>query len=485
MKLFPMLTATAACAGLLLGCTAHGAASRSGGGAKDSANEKATADKAKFTFTNKFVDRSGGAYLFTKGSDIYIIGEVSDNSSIVPYLVAYDFYNVTKGTSGRHRAPEKRCKDTNECVSLAAGSEGWEKVEHLMNEGSGRFRTAGSVFNYNYTFKEKFLKINFVDLEEERRQKAQAESSSGVSPTRKTEIKLPTIPYVTTLYYDGKDIYGTSTYEEHVASKYHLLFGLTNEFNKTVSYHNFSYPDGALKYFAKTGSLKKIETIRGSSAGTAVFSDGGTTYDIQYSIGGKGATFQVTNNSNKLSSWRDDLKAARAAGTPDALLQFIDSHPKSPDLDAVRKAVVTDHFNVRVVNSSESPQREVSDKSLMTSTTGACKDIGKTIEISPKRAVPSRAVTLTLSYTLNRTYEPHPIAEAGDPIRKTATYTLNAANGFKVRDTITYDCVLTSGRFHSASLSLLGKLAGVDPKDAGVSTTLTKTSFSLDIDSLR
>ncbi|MBK3734637.1 hypothetical protein GAY29_16325 [Azospirillum brasilense] len=168
------------------------------------------------------------------------------------------------------------------------------------------------------------------------------------------------------------------------------------------------------------------------------------------------------------------------SGTPEALKEYAAKNPTSPFAAQAKDKILSDLFRVEIVQSQDSPQREIKEKQLMTSMTGACKDMSRTVRISPRKPIDS-TYTMTVQYTLRRTYKPHALEQDGDPIVKKARYTLSPANKHTATDTVTFPCVLTAGRFHAASLSLLGKMAGLSAEQSGVNTELVKTAFEFDV----
>lgn len=260
--------------------------------------------------------------------------------------------------------------------------------------------------------------------------------------TTKIYVYLPNITYLST-FRVGDDLYvavGDGGYNQNFR-----IVGMTRDF---LGKYRGSGVDATWQSAARStmGNVKPqfVEKFFHGDAKKGTYSVNGKDYEISYEIVKTGINFTI----------KDFSKASKK---------------------------FADNFNIRVVKTQESDQRQITDKGMLTSMTGACKDIIKTVEISPKTRNIPQDVKLEVQYTLQRFYEPYQLSETGDPIRKKATYELNAANKFSVRDTVKYECVLTAGRFHAASLTLVGKLMGVDPKNSGVDTTLKKTVFSFDV----
>ncbi|CAO3378089.1 hypothetical protein [Azospirillum argentinense] len=258
----------------------------------------------------------------------------------------------------------------------------------------------------------------------------------------KISVYLPGITYLST-FRAGDDLYvvvGDGGYTQNFR-----VVGMTRDF---LGKYRGSGVDATWQSAARStmGNVKPqlVEKFFNGDARKGNYSVNGINYEITYEIVKTGINFTV----------KDFSRASKK---------------------------FAENFNIRVVKTQESSQRQITDKGMLTSMTGACKDIVKTVEISPKTRNLTQDVKLDVQYTLQRFYEPYQISETGDPIRKKATYELNAANKFTVRDTVKYECVLTAGRFHAASLTLLGKLMGVDPKNSGVDTTLKKTVFSFEV----
>ncbi len=186
--------------------------------------------------------------------------------------------------------------------------------------------------------------------------------------------------------------------------------------------------------------------------------------------------------------WHADYQKALQEGTAIALDQFVNTHTSSYYFTVAKTQLFHKLFDVKVIASSESAQRATTQKALLASMAGSCKDIVRTVRIAPKGELPkglTQYFAMEMAYTLKRTYAPHQIAEDGDPLTQTVSHRLNPGNNFTITQDVRYDCVLTSGRFHHAGLSLAGALMGVKPEDAGINTTLEKTSFSYDIKSIR
>lgn len=179
------------------------------------------------------------------------------------------------------------------------------------------------------------------------------------------------------------------------------------------------------------------------------------------------------------------------SGLPPAMTRVIDRVSGKLARIAKEKTLATTRefmrtFNVKVVRTNQTTLRPITKSGSMDSMAGSCKDITKDILIEKKRdAKMDKDVNIKVNFTLNRTYSPYALEQEGDPISIARNYSLNAKNGFKVADTIKYDCVLAAGRFHAAGLSFLGKLTGASKEQTGINTSLTKTSFDFDVEEIR
>ncbi|MBK7001913.1 MAG: hypothetical protein IPH35_18685 [Rhodoferax sp.] len=188
---------------------------------------------------------------------------------------------------------------------------------------------------------------------------------------------------------------------------------------------------------------------------------------------------------------REPVRLTSISGLPHSMAIVVDTlSGKLAREDRKRKDAATNEFmksfTVKIVDSKESQIRAITDRNLLSSMAGSCKDITKRIVIEAKEPTKlSRDVNVKVVFTLKRTYAPLMLEKEGDPLTEKRDYVFNAQNKYRISDVIKFDCVLASGRFHTAGLSLLGALSGTRRQDTGVLTTLTKTGFEFDIEQSR
>lgn len=140
-----------------------------------------------------------------------------------------------------------------------------------------------------------------------------------------------------------------------------------------------------------------------------------------------------------------------------------------------------ENYNIRVVSRRESAIRPFQSRGLLGSSAGSCRDISRSVEITPKTsALPPRPMQIKIRWILKRDYQPLGIREEGDPIRREKTYTISA-NSNRVSDTIDFNCVPTAMRLHHAALSVLGGIAGASPSESGVNINLRGTDFGFEV----
>jgi hypothetical protein len=142
------------------------------------------------------------------------------------------------------------------------------------------------------------------------------------------------------------------------------------------------------------------------------------------------------------------------------------------------------HYTIKILGKKESKIRPYSGSGLITSGSGSCKDMTRTVEISAKKSKPM-PLKVKMRWSLQRTYEPLKI-ENDDTLHIERSYSLNVGNNYSVRDEVTYTCVITSGRFHHVAGSALGKMlnifdGGLSSGDLDLFTTLTKVNFGFDV----
>ncbi len=142
----------------------------------------------------------------------------------------------------------------------------------------------------------------------------------------------------------------------------------------------------------------------------------------------------------------------------------------------------SDNFSIKLLGSNESAQRPITQSNLVFSMEGSCKDIEKNILIERKPdGVATGVLNAKISFILKRTYSPYAIAEEGDPVLQTKTYVLNAQNGYRIVDKVTYRCVPASIRFHPPGGALLAALSGAKNGESGFDTALTRTAFEVEV----
>lgn len=198
---------------------------------------------------------------------------------------------------------------------------------------------------------------------------------------------------------------------------------------------------------------------------------------------GKYLYVQYVDGTKRMLEWIDQYDNIKNSSKITDYFDYLKQYPNQSMHRQVLEDMFNKFFKVSVVKSSESKQRSTTARGLDTSSAGTCKDVIREIRVEPKtNQVPPVDLVMDVKYILNRTYEPYHIDKPGDPLYSSATYRLTAANGFTVNEKVQFDCVLTSGRFHSVAMSFLGRLAGAkSANDTGLSTSLTKLGFDIDI----
>lgn len=184
------------------------------------------------------------------------------------------------------------------------------------------------------------------------------------------------------------------------------------------------------------------------------------------------------DGTDRMLSWKARYEKVVDSNSINSYFNYVDEFPDSWFVSKVLSDAFEKFFKISIVEKIESPVRSIDSKGLASSSVGSCKDIGIKIRIEPKFLErPPRAISVDLSYVLNRTYRPIFLEKNGDPLCLKRKYDLNPKNNFTITDVVNFNCVLTSGRFHFAGLTVLGSILGKSPQDSSETTTLTNMSF--------
>ncbi|MHB8987972.1 MAG: hypothetical protein ACYC6S_04225 [Desulfobulbia bacterium] len=191
---------------------------------------------------------------------------------------------------------------------------------------------------------------------------------------------------------------------------------------------------------------------------------------------------EFIDKSEGMLRWKSKYNIIKKDRMEDYFI-YAGEYPGSEHVEKVMSDMFTNFFNVEIVSKSESKQRSTQQKGLASSSRGTCKDISRIIKISPKQGkiISRDIISVKAKYVLRRTYTPYALEEKDDPLVTTRTYTLTKNNGFSVTDEVKYDCVLTSGRYHFAAFSFLGKILGKKSDETSITTELTNIGFDIDI----
>lgn len=250
--------------------------------------------------------------------------------------------------------------------------------------------------------------------------------------------------------------------------------------------------DECLRYLFGDREFHKINKkqyyANSSDAYDIVISFPGTRVDLKARHHGTSIDFSFVNYSHLVPAWEAAYRSAFATKSPEALDAYIVKYPNSHRISDATKELFDLQFDVKLIRSVDSDNRPVTARALTQSLAGACRDMERHISITP-RGKPLRAYDASITFVLYRYYRPYSLETKGDPLRISRRYHLSEKNKFSVSDVIKYECVLTSGRFHSLMGSFIGLVGnvflGTDKNIAAPTTTLNETRFSYEVESLK
>jgi hypothetical protein len=264
---------------------------------------------------------------------------------------------------------------------------------------------------------------------------------------------------------------------EQTSDGFYHLKGITQEFDEGYYYKNCV--GNCRAFLAKKHGL----TFYPASTGMTIAENDSQRILFKSSLNRSNSFVSVEyiDDTQHMMVWKQQYANLRN-GTPDQYMTYISEFPDKPQAQQARRDFFSKFFKVGIVNKQETAPRAITSRELLSSMAGSCKDISRTIKVEPTASLNLRNdFNITVKYTLRRTYKPLKLAEDNDPIHISRSYTLRASDNYRLLDTVKFDCVMTSGRFHAAGLSLLGKLMGAKPEDAAVVTTLSDIGFDLDV----